>query len=365
MTQRFHFSSLFFRIFILFSSLTLILTNTSIPNKCTFSPLSLLLEQHITDHPYKNINVHKRSETSNYTPVFGDRENYDIMSPLATGGFAKVFKAKYKPTGEIQALKIFVNTREQSIFNEIQITKELEDAPNILPLKDALKDSSGMIALVFPIFKMTDYKYLFYDTTEPQIKRFFYETLRTLQYAHERGIMHRDIKPQNVLMNVDLLQVKVIDWGHGAYYFPGKEYSVKVASMPYKGPELLLNYTLHDYSLDVWSTGCLFGALLYRRMPFFRGEDPISQLDAIAKVLGTTKLKQYANKYKDWMDLTVLKRIGDYPEVTLESLINANNTMLVTPPAVDLLRKMLVYDHAKRITVKDALNHPYFKEFSE
>jgi len=342
---------------------TLFLLSTASPSKCPSSPLYILLEQYIQDHPYKFVNLHRpsyASDKTNYRPGWGIRDDYDITGLLANGGFAKVFKGYHDPTDKDVALKIYVHSPIDSIYREIQILNELADAPNFLSLKDTLKDKSGMIGTVFDIFKMTDYQHLFYKTTEPQIRYFFYQTLRTLEYAHSRGIMHRDIKPQNVMMNTDLLQMKLIDWGHAAYYFPGKEYDVKVASMPYKGPELLLNYTLHDYSTDIWSTGCLFGALLFRRMPFFRGKDYASQLDAIAKVLGTTKLRQYADKYKKFMDLSILKKVGNYPSIKLKTLINSNNTHLVTNSAIDLLEQMLVYDHAKRITAKEALQHPYF-----
>ena len=334
--------------------------------KCKNSAIEILREDHITSHSYTNVNLPRSSyviSIGSTKPTFGERDDYEILSLVASGGFAKVFKAKHKPSKEIVALKIFVHFTQPVIFKEVSIIKELEQAPNFLPLKDALQDKSGMIALIFDYFEMTDYKYQFYNTTEQEIKLAFYETLRTLEYAHSRGIMHRDIKPQNVLINVEKKQVKIIDWGHGAYYLPGNEYDVKVASMPYKGPELLLKYSLHDYSLDVWSTGCLFGALLFRKMPFFRGEDLISQLDAIAKILGTTKLLQYADKYKEWMDLSILEKIGKYKEVPFETFINASNEHLVTPLAIDLLKKMLVYDHSKRITVKEALDHPYFKEY--
>jgi len=77
------------------------------------------------------------------------------------------------------------------------------------------------------------------------------------------GIMHRDIKPQNVIYDRKNAEVRIIDWGLADYYLPNKEYNVRVASRYYKGPELLLNNKLYDYSLDIWSLGCLFASLVH------------------------------------------------------------------------------------------------------
>jgi casein kinase II subunit alpha len=76
------------------------------------------------------------------------------------------------------------------------------------------------------------------------------------------GIMHRDIKPHNIIIDPNQMLLKVIDWGLAEFYFPGKEYSVRVASRYFKGPELLLNNTKYDYSLDIWSLGCLLAGIV-------------------------------------------------------------------------------------------------------
>lgn len=76
------------------------------------------------------------------------------------------------------------------------------------------------------------------------------------------GIIHRDVKPHNIMIDHDKRQLRMIDWGLAEFYFPGKDYNVRVASRYFKSPELLLNYQYYDYSLDVWSTGALFAGIV-------------------------------------------------------------------------------------------------------
>jgi casein kinase II subunit alpha len=94
------------------------------------------------------------------------------------------------------------------------------------------------------------------------MKYYLRKLLEGLHYCHSNGIIHRDIKPQNVLINSQQKELKIIDWGLADYYLPQKEFNVRVASRYYKGPELLLNNNYYDYSLDIWSAGCWFAAMV-------------------------------------------------------------------------------------------------------
>lgn len=94
------------------------------------------------------------------------------------------------------------------------------------------------------------------------MKYYLRKLLEGLHYCHSNGIIHRDIKPQNVLIDRQEKELKIIDWGLADYYLPQKEFNVRVASRYYKGPELLLNNNYYDYSLDIWSTGCWFAAMV-------------------------------------------------------------------------------------------------------
>ena len=107
------------------------------------------------------------------------------------------------------------------------------------------------------------------------IKWFVYGILKGLRFSHSKGIIHRDIKPGNVLMDLDPVtrhkQLTIVDWGLADFYEPSKRFNCRVASRYFKGPELMLNNNYYDYSLDIWATGCMLAGMIFDKEPFFRG----------------------------------------------------------------------------------------------
>jgi len=130
------------------------------------------------------------------------------------------------------------------------------------------------------------------------IRLYTYKILQALDYAHSHGIMHRDVKPLNIVIDHEKRDLRLIDWGLADYYLPDQEYNVRVASRYYKGPELLVDDKLYHYSLDIWSLGCTLAGMLFKIDTMFKGSDNFDQLARIVSVLGTEGLENYIGKYK-------------------------------------------------------------------
>eukprot|EP00465_Bigelowiella_longifila_P007385 CAMPEP_0185256722 /NCGR_PEP_ID=MMETSP1359-20130426/5805_1 /TAXON_ID=552665 /ORGANISM="Bigelowiella longifila, Strain CCMP242" /LENGTH=232 /DNA_ID=CAMNT_0027841437 /DNA_START=74 /DNA_END=772 /DNA_ORIENTATION=+ len=163
-----------------------------------------------------------------------------------------------------------------------------------------------------------------------------------------------------MVINHQSKELRLIDFGLAEFYHPGTEYNSRVASRHYKGPELLAAIRDYDYSLDVWSFGCVLASLVFQKVPFFAGADNYDQMKKIAKVLGTEKMYAYLDKYQTKLDPRIQSIMGTYPLRPWSRYIFESNKLKANDLAVDLIDKCLRYDHKERLTVNQALNHPYF-----
>ena len=136
---------------------------------------------------------------------------------------------------------------------------------------------------------------------DDDVRKYIYQVLKALDFCHSVGIMHRDVKPHNIMIDHERGQVRLIDWGLAEFYHPGTEYNVRVASRYFKAPELLVDYKMYDYSTDLWSLGCMFAGLIFRKEPFFHGHDNTDQLVKIVRVLGTDELEAYLSECRAYL----------------------------------------------------------------
>lgn len=154
--------------------------------------------------------------------------------------------------------------RTEKIYRETKILQTLYGGPNIVKLFDLVRDPvSKTPCLVFEYIPNVETKVLIRSFEDMDIRLYTYKILEALDYAHSHGIIHRDVKPLNIVINHEMRDLRLIDWGLADYYLPDQEYNVRVASRYYKGPELLVDDRLYHYSLDIWSLGCTLAGMLF------------------------------------------------------------------------------------------------------
>ncbi|OMJ95336.1 hypothetical protein SteCoe_1238 [Stentor coeruleus] len=188
---------------------------------------------------------------------------------------------------------------------------------------------------------------------------FVYYILRALKYIHSANIVHRDIKPSNILVNADCT-IKICDFGLSRLIDSGLEDLTEyVVTRFYRAPEIMLSSHMYTKSVDIWSAGCTFAEILGRKV-LFPGGNYIKQIDLIIKLLGTPSeddMEFIANSHAK----RFLQSLPYHPRQNLREFIAPN----ASPEAYDLLEKMLEFNPKKRITVEEALKHPYLADFHD
>lgn len=270
-----------------------------------------------------------------------------ICTTTGRGKYSEVFEGINIVNYQKCVIKVLKPVKKKKIKREIKILQNLSGGPNIVGLLDVVRDSQSKTpSLIFEHINNTDFRTLYPKFQDMDVRYYIYELLKALDYCHSKGIMHRDVKPHNVMIDHESKKLRLIDWGLAEFYHAGTEYNVRVASRYFKGPELLVDFQEYDYSLDMWSLGAMFASMIFRKEPFFHGNSNSDQLVKIAKVLGTEDLFDYLDKYDIELDAQYDDILGRFPKKSWSTFINTDNQRFVSNDALDFLDKLLRYDHA-------------------
>uniref|UniRef100_A0A0M3IE84 Cell division protein kinase 5 n=1 Tax=Ascaris lumbricoides TaxID=6252 RepID=A0A0M3IE84_ASCLU len=218
---------------------------------------------------------------------------YSNPSVIVSGTYGTVFKAKNRETQEIVALKrVRLDDDDEGVpssaLREICLLKELKHE-NIVRLYDVVH-SERKLTLVFEYCDQDLKKY--FDSCNGEIdqqvvKSLMYQLLRGLAFCHAHNVLHRDLKPQNLLINNNM-QLKLADFGLArAFGIPVRCYSAEVVTLWYRPPDVLFGAKLYNTSIDMWSAGCIFAEIANAGRPLFPGADVDDQLKRIFRMLGT------------------------------------------------------------------------------
>jgi casein kinase II subunit alpha len=293
---------------------------------------------------YADVNVKRPREYWDYESLvvnWGHQDDYEVVRKIGRGKYSEVFEGFNVINKARCVIKILKPVKKKKIKREIKILQNLCGGPNIIRLLDIVRDpQSKTPCLVFEYINNTDFKVLYPTLSDADIRYYVYEILLALDHCHANGIMHRDIKPHNVVIDHEKHRLRLIDWGLAEFYHPEKEYNVRVASRYFKGPELLVDLEEYDYSLDMWSLGCMVAGMVFRREPFFHGHDNYDQLVKIARVLGTDELFSYLNKYDLELDAHFDQILTRVPRRGWAKFITPECQHLATPEALDFIDKV-------------------------
>ena len=297
---------------------------------------------------------------------WGSQDPYEVVEKVGRGKYSEVFAGLNVLSSERCIIKVLKPVRSKKIKREVLILQDLAGGPNIIQLKDmVIEPLSKTPSFIFELVRNVDHRTL-YPTFGPQdIQYYIFQLLRALDFAHSRGIMHRDVKPHNVMIDHASRTLRLIDWGLAEFYHPGVPYNARVASRYYKGPELLVDMLEYDYSLDMWSLGCMFAGMIFKLDTMFRGRDNDDQLVKIVDVLGWADFERYMAKYG--LNVGAFKELRSRrpSKKPWASFVTKNNAALATSDALDFLDHLLRYDHQERLTAAEAMAHPYFDPVRE
>ncbi|OQU76930.1 hypothetical protein SORBI_3010G236700 [Sorghum bicolor] len=283
---------------------------------------------------------------------------YDKIEKVGQGTYSNVYKARERGTGRIVALKKvrFDTSESESVrfmAREIRFLQRL-DHPNVMKLEGiATSRMHRSIYLVFD-FMYSDLARLVLRSgnrlTEPQIKCYMQQLLAGLQHCHERGILHRDIKGSNLLIDRHGV-LKIGDFGLANYYGASRRHPLtsRVVTLWYRAPELLLGSTSYGVGIDLWSAGCLLAEMFFGK-PLMPGSGEVDQLLKIFRLCGSPP-----DDYWRKMKLSPsFKPPKPYKATTAERFRD------LPPSSLGLLATLLALDPAARGTAGQALQNSFF-----
>ena len=289
-------------------------------------------------------------------------DRYQKLEKIGEGTYGVVYKAKDRTTNELIALKkIRLGSDDEGVpstaIREISLLKELRH-PNVVELKNVVH-SDQKLYLIFEYLDHDLKKFMdYYGGPLPSatVKSYMHQMLSALLFCHTHRVLHRDLKPQNLLIDKNA-NLKLADFGLArAFGLPIKTLTHEVVTLWYRAPEILLGCRQYSTPVDIWSVGCIFAEMAHKR-PLFAGDSEIDQIFKIFRVLGTPTdeslpgvgtFKDFKTTFPRWRPQRLDHLLPNFDE-----------------EALDLISQMVCLDPSKRISARDALMHPYFRDMEQ
>lgn len=304
---------------------------------------------------------------------FNVGSKYHVMDVIGEGAYGVVCSAIHRPTGTKVAIKK-ITPFDHSMFalrtlRELKLLKYFQEqnvSENIISIVDIIRPSSleafKEVYLIQELMETDMHRVIrTQDLSDDHCQYFIYQTLRALKALHSADVIHRDLKPSNLLLNANC-DLKVCDFGLARSVRTAEQetgfMTEYVATRWYRAPEIMLTFKQYTKAIDIWSVGCILAEMLNGR-PLFPGHDYHNQLSLILGVLGTPTLDEFyainSRRSRDYIRALPFRK--KRPFATIYPNASAN--------AIDFLNKTLTFDPKKRLTVEEALQHPYLEAYHD
>ncbi|KAI8996580.1 kinase-like domain-containing protein [Trametes punicea] len=327
---------------------------------------------------------------SSFGKVFHVEKRWKLIRELGSGAYGFVISAADEISGEPVAIKMVTRALEKvalakRVLREITLLRHFahENITGLIDV-DCTPDlseiyifmevrglrSSALFRLMLNVSDLHQIIKSGQPLTNEHVQYFVYQVLRGMKYVHSASVVHRDLKPGNLLVNADC-ELKICDFGlsRGFNSAPDENPTMMteyVATRWYRAPEIMLVYKAYNTPIDVWAIGCIMAELLVGK-PLFKGKDVlyssldsyVDQLNKILDVLGSPD-DAVVSRIASPKAQAYMRSLPYKKKVPLEKLISTAD-----PQAVDLLTKLLMFDPAERITVTEALEHPWLSAYHD
>lgn len=321
---------------------------------------------------------------------------YAVVKKLGHGKFSSVYLGVHETTGAAVVIKMLRPISAIKIQRETKVLNLLKNGPGIVELREVCYcENNDITSFVFHYNNESEMRTKLDQINVRHFKILLLKICIALQYCHSHGIMHRDVKTLNVVVNTKYTDLTLIDWGMAEFYHPGMGNTTAVATRAYKAPELLVGYPYYHYAIDMWGVGCMVATYFAKNKSeaFFKGVDNSEVLVSLVKRLGRQGFIEFcqsigiSDEHSLVVDMPYVQNLLT-PPTSSHSLSNDNrynvpdiaktfdwrvhDPMSITNPglfndnltqeALDLMKRLLCYDMTERYTARQTINHPFFDE---
>ncbi|TEB36507.1 Pkinase-domain-containing protein [Coprinellus micaceus] len=319
-------------------------------------------------NPFSEDNLRRRgyhSLLSSFGKVFHVEKRWKLVREMGSGAYGVVISAADDISSETVAIKMVTR-----VFDKVQLAKRALREVTLLRHFNSHENITGLIDVdaISPDFneiRSADLHQIIKSgqtLSNEHVQYFLYQILRGMKFIHSAGVIHRDLKPGNLLVNADC-ELKICDFGLARGFDAAPDENATklteyVATRWYRAPEIMLAFTQYNTAIDVWSIGCILAELMLGK-PLFKGKDYVDQLNKILDVLGSPEER-------------IVRKIGsDKAQAYVRSLPFKKTIpfrrLLPTADseALDVMSKMLAFDPSDRIDVFQALEHPWLAAYHD